>query len=303
MKLKEWAAFCLLGTIWGSSFLWIKIGVQEVGPITLGALRLLFGTAGLLLVFRLQGQSFPRGRTVLSRYLILAIFQTALPFAMIPWEETKIASSLAAILNATTPLFTILIAHFWLHDEKISLPRFLGLIVGFGGVIVLVSRDLNPGALQSNIWGQLAVLTAAASYAVGITFARRFMRGQPAVVQATMTVLIAEVLLWIVAPAAERPIRLPSQLIGWTAIVWLGMLGSFAAYLLFFYLINAWGPTRASMVTYMFPIIGLLLGVLLLGEPVDWHLVVGSLLIAAGIAIVNLKLRSRTASVAGATAD
>jgi len=303
MKLKEWAAFCLLGTIWGSSFLWIKIAVQEVSPITFAALRLFFGSAGLLVILRMQGQSFPRDPKVLSRYLVLAFFQTALPFALIPWGETKIESSLAAILNATTPLFTILIAHFWLHDEKISLARLLGLIVGFGGVIVLVSRDLTPGAFQSNVWGQAAVLAASASYGVGITFSRRFMRGQPPVVLATMTVLISEILLWIVAPIAEGPIHVPTRLIGWTAILWLGLLGSCTAYLLFFYLINAWGPTRASLVAYVFPVIGLLLGVIILGEAVDWHLGVGSFLIVAGIVIVNLKLKVRAVSVAPASTE
>lgn len=303
MKLKEWAAFGLLGTIWGSSFLWIKIGVQEIGPVTLAAFRLFFGLIGLLVVLRLQRQSFPREWRVLPAYLFMGVFQTALPFALIPWGETSIESSLASILNGTTPLFTILIAHFWLHDEKISLPRLIGLVVGFGGVVVLVSRDLTPGALHGNLWGQLAVLAASVSYGLGATFARKFMRGQPPVVQATMVVLVAEVLLWLTAPVVEYPVHIPHRLISWVAVVWLGVLGSCLAYLLFFYLINAWGPTRATLVAYVFPVVGLVLGVLLLGEAVDWHLVVGSLLVVAGIAIVNLRLGVRAPSAVSAAAD
>ncbi len=297
MKLKQWAAFCLLGSIWGSSFLWIKVGVQEIGPISLAAFRLLFGLVGLLVVMRLQKQSLPRDFRVIATYLVLGVFQAALPFALISWGETSIESGLAAILNGTTPLFTIIIAHLWLHDEKISLPRVVGLIVGFSGVVVLVSRDLRPGAIHSNVWGQIAVLVASVCYGIGATVARKFMRGQPPVVQATMVVLVADILLWLAVLVAERPLQIPTRPITWSALVWLGLLGSCLAYLLYFYLINAWGPTRATLVTYMFPLVGLLLGVALLGELTDWHLIVGSLLVVAGIVIVNLKLRFRGTSV------
>jgi len=303
MKLREWLAFGLLGTIWGSSFLWIKIGVQEVPPVTFAAVRLFFGLIGLLAIMRIQGHALQRGRNVLPAYLFMGVFQTALPFVLIPWSERTIASSLASVLNGTTPLFTILIAHFWLHDEKISLPRLIGLIVGFGGVIVLVSRDLTPGMLHSNLWGQLAVLAASASYGLASTFARKYRRGQPPVVQATMVVLIAEVLLWMTVPLAEHPIQLPRHFISWVALVWLGLLGSSLAYVLYFYLINAWGPTRANLVAYVFPVIGLILGVILLGEAVDWHLIVGSFLIVAGIAVVNLQVWVRAAPAVAASAD
>src|SRR3970040_1651330 len=157
MKLKEWGAFALLGLVWGSSFLWIKIAVQEIGPFTLVAFRLLFGLVGLLVIMRLQKQSFPRDRRVLLAYLFMGAVNTAIPFTLISWGETRIDSGLASILNGTVPLFPIVIAHFWLHDEKITLPRMTGLIVGFIGVVVLVSRDIGPQGVRGNIWGQLAV--------------------------------------------------------------------------------------------------------------------------------------------------
>jgi drug/metabolite transporter (DMT)-like permease len=176
MRLKQWGAFALLGLIWGSSFLWIKIaldenGAQETGPLTLVAFRLLFGLLGLLVVMRLQRQSFPRDRRTLLAYLFMGLFNTGVPFVLITWGETRIDSSLASILNGTVPLFTIIIAHFWLHDEKITLPRLAGLFVGFVGIVVLVSRDLRHADLFGNVWGQLAVIAASASSATGITFA------------------------------------------------------------------------------------------------------------------------------------
>ena len=302
MKLKEWSAFALLGLVWGSSFLWIKIAVEEIGPFTLVAFRLLFGLVGLLIIMRLRKQSFPRDRKTLLAFLFMGVFNTALPFTLISWGETKIDSSLASILNGTVPLFTIIIAHFWLHDDKITLPRIAGLIVGFAGVVVLVSRDLGPaGVFNGDILGQLAVLAASLCYATAITFSRRHLRGQPPLVQATMVILIADTLLWLTAPIVERPLHVPTLPITWFALAWLGLLGSCLAYLLFFYLINAWGPTRASLVTYVFPVIGLLLGIIFLGEIADWRLMIGSLLVVAGIVVVNLKVRFKPASVATAT--
>lgn len=298
MKLKEWGAFTLLGLVWGSSFLWIKIGVAEIGPFGLAAFRLLFGAIGLLIVVRLQKQSFPRDRKTLLAFLFMGLFQTALPFVLIPWGETKIDSGLASILNGTMPLFTIVIAHFWLHDEKITAARLAGLIAGFLGVVVLVSRDLGPaGTLRGNLWGQIAVLAASVSYATAGTFSRKHLRGQPPLLQATMVVVIADALVWLATPIFEPSIHIPRLPITWFALAWLGLLGSCLAYLLYFYLINAWGATRASVVTYVFPVVGLILGITFLAEAVDGRLVAGSLLIVGGIALVNLRSRTKAVPV------
>lgn len=293
MKLKEWGAFILLALVWGSSFLWIKIAVDEIGPFTLVAFRLLFGLLGLLLVMGWQRRSFPRDRRTLLAYLFMGAFNTAFPFVLISWGETKIDSGLASILNSTVPLFTIVIAHFWLHDEKITVPRIMGLIVGFLGVMVLVSRDFRPDGIHGNLWGQLAVIVAAVCYATAITFSRRYLRNQQPVVQSTMVLLIADAMLWLSIPIAEPSFRLPALPITWFSLLWLGLLGSCVAYLLFFFLINAWGPTRASVVTYTFPITGLVLGVLFRGEIMDWPLIAGTLLVVGGILVLNLKLRAK----------
>ena len=303
MKLKEWGAFGLLGLIWGSSFLWIKIAVQEIGPFLLVAIRLLFGLIGLVVVMRLQKQALPRDRKTLLAYLFMGAFNTALPFVLISWGETRIDSGLASILNGTVPLFTIIIAHFWLHDEKITLPRIAGLGVGFVGVVVLMSRDVGPQGLHVNVWGQIAVIAASISYAMAITFSRRHLRNQPPVLQSFMTLLIADALIWMAAPIAERPLVFPGLPLTWLALVWLGLLGSCTAYLLFFYLINAWGPTRASLVTYIFPVIGLILGITFLKEIADWRLGVGSLLIVGGIGVVNLRPPPKPAPLPSSAAD
>ncbi len=311
MKIKEWTAFGLLGVIWGSSFLWIKIAVDEsreaialygqpFGSFMLVAFRLLFGLIGLLIIMRWQKQAFVRNRNVLLSFLFMGVFNTAVPFVLITWGEKGIDSGLASILNGTVPLFTIIIAHFWLHDEKITAPRIAGLIVGFIGIIVLVSRDFDPsGLLKSSVLGQVAVLLASISYATAITFSRKYLRGQPPVLQSTMVLLIADSIIWVstpiaaqVAPSVESLI-LPTSGLRWFAVLWLGVLGSCVAYILFFYLNNVWGPTRASLVTYVFPVIGLFLGILFLNEAADWRLAIGSLLVVGGIGVVNLKLKPK----------
>ena len=291
MKLKEWGAFWLLGLVWGSSFLWIKIAVEHMGPMTVGALRQFIGLLGLAVVVAIRKQPFPRDPRTLLAYVVLGVLQSAIPFALIPWGETKIDSGLAAILNGTMPLFTILIAHFWLHDEKVTPARLGGLVVGFAGVVVLGGRDLTPGGLHGTLWGQLAILVATLSYAAATTFSRRYLRGEPPLVQATMVVLVGDALLWSAIVAVERPVHLPAAPIAWVAVAWLGLLGSCLAYLLYFYLLRAWGATRVSLVTYVFPIIGLVLGITFLGERVDWQLALGSLLVVAGILVVGRPAR------------
>lgn len=298
MKLKEWGAFFLLGTIWGTSFLWIKIAVQEIGPLTLVSFRLLFGLLGLLIVMAVQRKSFPTDRRTLGLYFVLSIFQTAIPFALISWGETEIASSLASILNGTVPLFTIVIAHFWLTDERFSFLRVLGLIVGFAGVVTLVSRDIGPEGLTGSALGQLAVVGASVSYAIGATFTRKYLRGQQPVVQSTMTLLFANLLIWIAAFIGERPFTLPVLPITWFALVWLGLLGSCTAYLLYFFLINTWGATRATVVTYVFPVVGLFLGLIFLHELLDLRLAIGSLLVVAGVIVLNWKRQKAAAAPA-----
>ncbi len=301
MKIKEWGAFVLLGLIWGSSFLWIKIAVEDVSPFVVVAFRVLFGLVGLLAVMYWQRQAIPRDRPTLLKYLFMGVFNVVVPFLLITWGETHIDSSLAAILNATTPLFVIVIAHFALHDEKITGPRLAGLIVGFVGVIALVSQDFRPEALQSDLLGQLAVLLAAISYAVALVFTRRQLRNAKPVVQSTMILVFATSIMWIITPVVERPLVLPAQPIAWLAVVWLGLLGLCVAYLLFFWLNNVWGPTRASLVTYVFPVVGVILGVIFLNETLNWNMVLGSALVVGGIVVVNRKPRE-SRSVAVATA-
>ncbi len=292
MRAREWSMFVLLGLIWGSSFLWIKVALGGDGsagfsPLLLVTFRLAFGIAGLLTLLAVQGLHLPRDGRTLRACAVVGLFNTALPFVLITWGETRIPSSIASILNGTVPLFTLVIAHFALHDEPLTLSRVAGLVAGFGGVVVLVGRGLGTGA--GSLAGQVAVVAAAVSYAGAATYTRRVLRGMSPLLQASTTMLCA---LAVVAPVTlmlEWPLVLPARPMAWVAAAWLGLLGSCTAYLLYFSLLNAWGATRASLVTYVFPVVGLLLGILILDEPIDWRLLAGTALIVAGIVIVNAR--------------
>ncbi len=301
MKPKDWGAFALLGCIWGSSFLWIKIAVRDVDPFTLVGWRLLFGLMGMIVVVGLSRPAFPRDRRTWIFMAILGITNTALPFVLISWGEKTIDSAVASILNSTVPLFTLVIAHLFLHDDRISLPKVVGLLTGFGGVVVLLLRDLQPGGQGGSVLGQAAVIVGAIAYAGSSVFARRTMRQVSPMVQAFIPMLAADAGVWAVATQAGNPGRLPAIPLTWVALLWLGLLGSCAAYLLYYHLLHSVGATRTTMVTYVFPVVGVALGVLFLGEQADWHLLVGALLVVSGIGVVNWP--SKAALVPAPAAD
>ncbi|MCX6026049.1 MAG: EamA family transporter [Chloroflexi bacterium] len=290
-RWKDWGAFWLLGLIWGSSFLWIHVAVQEIGPFMLVALRVLIGALGLALVAAVARPALPRTPRTYLAMAVLGLINTALPFVLISWGETRIPSSLASILNGTVPLFTILIAHVALHDDRITLPRVLGLAVGFAGVVVLLSKDLEPGTIHASLLGQGAVILAAVSYAGASVFARTQIRNLAPLASAMLPLIAADLFMWLALPVFESPVRFPRLPLTWVALVWLGLLGSCIAYLLYFHLIRQWGPTRSTMVTYVFPVVGLILGILFLNEHADWRLMAGSALIVAGIGVVNWRPR------------
>lgn len=297
MKPKDWLAFILLGTIWGSSFLWIKIAVQEIGPILLVALRLLFAILSLLVVVAFNRPPFPRQRRVWFYLTLLGLTNNALPYVLISWGEQYIDSAVAAVLNSTTPLFTMLVAHLFLTDDRMTRLRVLSLLLGFAGIVLLFSRDLFAGP-QGSLLGQVAVLLASVCYAGSSVFARRTTKGLSPVVQALVPFLGADLVLWLLVPVVESPLTLPQLPITWLAVVWLGVLGTGMAFLLYFFLLHSVGPTRTALVTYIFPLVGVALGVIFLNERLDWQLLTGAAMVIASVVLVNTRERQTVKSSA-----
>ena len=172
--------------------------------------------------------------------------------------------------------------------------KTLGLLIGFAGVVVLLSKDLTANA-QNSIIGQAAVILASLFYAGSAVFARKLTQHVQGTVRGAMPLITSTIFMWIVGPVAEQPFLIPKLSLTWISILWLGILGSGLAVIMLWYLIHEIGPTRATMVTYLFPVGGVILGVIFLNEQLSWQLLVGTILIVASLAVVNWKSAKKTA--------
>jgi len=299
MKKGVWLAFWILGATWGSSFMLIRIGVQEINPFELVFIRVGIAAVGLLLILRWRGIAIPTERSVLLPLIVIGIGNPAIPFLLISWGEQSIHSSVASILQSTASLFTLVIAHFFFADERLSLQRVGGMVVGFMGVIVLFSANIEGGkVLIDGILGQLAIVVASLFYATFITYSRVMLQGKrvPPLVVAAITMSSATIVMGIA--------MFISPLFGGPAPVWLGdvsrksaaaavtlgLFNTLFAYTLFYTIVSNLGAARAAMVTYVVPVVGLVLGIVFLSEPFSVYLISGAALIVGGIAVVNLPL-------------
>jgi drug/metabolite transporter (DMT)-like permease len=291
----EWILFVILGFFWGSSYLFIKIGVDNgLPPFTLVMLRLFFGLLLLATVVRIAGEPLPREAKTYGHLIVMASINIVVPFSLITWAERSVDSALAATLNAAVPLFVIVIAAIFLRDERITANRLAGLFVGFIGVAVLVGFD--PATLtSSNFSGEIALIGSTISYACGAVYARRNIHGLRPMIPALFQVGFAFAIVTVLAFVFERPLTVfgSMNLTSLFAVVWLGLLGSGLAYLLFFRILSVWGATRTSMVAYLLPVYGIALGALVLHEKVDGRLLIGTALVIGGVALVNSKYGAR----------
>jgi drug/metabolite transporter (DMT)-like permease len=281
-------AFITLGLIWGSSFLWIKIAVDELPAATVVAQRLTIGFAGMAVFLRFTGTPMPRAPRELLPLAIMGLLNGALPYLLITWGEEVVDSATAAVLNSLTPIFSLVIAGLLLRTEPVTYLRVIGLVVGFAGAALLATREFELRNDPAGLVGAAAVTLAALSYAVAASYAKRSMQVTHRNVVATGTALFGAIFAWPLALVSDG-VQLPTQPDTILAVVWLGIMGACVAYLLYFYLIAELGATLGSMVTYVFPVVGVALGVVVLGELLDLRLVIGTTLVLAGIGIVSLR--------------
>ncbi|MFT7387086.1 MAG: drug/metabolite transporter (DMT)-like permease [Candidatus Endobugula sp.] len=267
MGKKEWGMLLMLSVLWGGSFFFVGIAVNELPPLTIVTLRLVLAALTLWLVMTFLGQRLPRGINVWGNFLVMGIFNSALPFSLIVWGQTHITSGLASVLNATTPLFTVIIAGVFLADEKISVRKVISVVIGFLGVMVLI----GPSSLEGfgvNVFAQLAVLCAAASYGISGVYGRRFKGlGLPPLAIATGQLMTSSLILFPISMVLDRPYELesPSAAV-WLSVTCLAVFSTGLAYILYFRILSSSGITNLSMVTFLIPITAILLGVIVLGE-------------------------------------
>jgi len=283
----DWLVFLGLGFLWGSSYLFIKIGVEAgLAPFTLIMARLFIGFLLLAAVVIVAREALPRQRVMYLHLIVMALINIVVPFALITWAEGFVESSLAATLNAPVPLFVVLIAPLILADERLTGTKLVGVALGLLGVVVLVGFD--PGSLGRNDFvAELALVGSCFAYAVGAVYARRFVKGLRPMIPAVSQVGFALVIVTVLAFVFENPLASPITVDTLVAVIWLGLFGSGLAYLVYFRLLRNWGAGRTALVAYELPVWGIALGFLVLGEPLQASLLVGTALVIAGIAIVN----------------
>ncbi|MCB9959301.1 MAG: DMT family transporter [Rhodospirillaceae bacterium] len=291
MGALDWATLIALSLLWGGSFFFNQVAVADIPVFSVVVGRVALAAAILHAVVRLAGLAMPTDPKIWLAFLGMGLFNNAIPFSLIVWGQTQIGSGLASILNATTPLFTVLVAHRFTADEKITPARLAGVLVGLIGVAVMLGIDAL-GTLGASLAAQLACLAAALSYAAAGVFGRRFRTlGVSPLATATGQVTASSVLLAPVMLAVDRPwqMDLPGgEALG--ALVGLAALSTALAYILYFRLLANAGATNLLLVTFLIPVSAIALGVLVLGERLSAVHLAGMALIGLGLALIDGRL-------------
>jgi drug/metabolite transporter (DMT)-like permease len=303
MTTREWAMLLGLSVLWGGSFFFAGVALKELPPFTVVALRVSIAAVILNIVVRAWRLEVPRSRAVGAAFFGMGLLNNAIPFSLIAWGQTHIASGLAAILNATTPLSTVVVAHFLTRDEKMTVNRAAGVFIGLAGVVLMIGPEALKG-IGTNVLAQLAVLVAATVYAFAGVYGRRFKQmGVAPMVTAMGQVTASSVMLVPVAFLVDRPWTLPTpSLAAAGAILGFAVLSTALAYVIYFRLLASAGATNLLLVTFLNPIGAILLGSLVLGERLDANHILGMALIGAGLAAIDgrlIKLLRRSGPPAG----
>ena len=285
MSTREWALLLLLSLFWGATFFFIEIGLRDLAPFTLVLGRVGLAACALLLFVRVSGYHLPRDPAVWRAFFIMALLNNVVPFSLIVGGQTQIDSGQAAVLNATTPFFGILLAHFVASDERITINRLVGIGLGIVGVAVLVGPDAVAGLGQRGL-GQIAILGAGFSYACAAIYGRRF-RQHPPVVVAAGQVTAAAIMLLPIALVIDRPWMFSPDALTWGALLGLALPGTAIAYVIYFRLLTTAGATNLMLVTLIIPVTAVLLGMLILGERPGPLTFGGMALILGGLVIID----------------
>src|SRR5258708_19691491 len=294
VKLKDYLVLFALAALWGASFLFMKVAIDDMSPLTLVAVRLVLGALGLLLVVPFRPSIMKGWDTHLWAFFIVAFFNAVIPYLAISWGEEYVSSGMAAILNATTPLAVVIISHWWPGGERLTWTRIGGVMIGLVGVgLVVGSGGFTRKTSPLYIWGTLLVLLGSASYALGGLFARKMLVGLPSMQPAIGQTAMGAVML---APIAGIAFALHPQQTFHVPLIWalgsaiaLALGGTSLAYICYYWLLERVGPTRTLIVTYLLPCTPLIYAAVLLHESVDITAILGIILVLIGIFFTGKK--------------
>jgi len=291
----DFGTLVLLGFIWGSSFMFIELGLRSMTPISLAASRIAIGAAILLTAAHAMGHPFPRDLRHWRYFLMMGFLGHVVPFSLINAGQVAIDSGLAAILIATVPLITLPLAHAF-TDDRINARKAIGVTLGFGGIVILVGPEAL-GGLGARFWGQLMIVGAAICFGITLVLARRIKDVHPLVASAA-SLSCSTVMTVILAFVVETPLSLSPGAASLLGIVLLGVFSTGAAMLIYFHLNSTVGPNFVAANNYIAPGVGVIWGVMLLGEPFTWRMVGAFVVILAGIAVATLRRRAPPADSA-----
>ena len=294
MRPLEWLLLIILSILWGGSFFFVGVAVASLPPFTLVALRVGIAAITLNLIAAVSGIKLVFSSRLWFTFFSMGLLNNVIPFTLIVWGQTYLASGLAAILNAMTPFFTIIVAHAFTSDEKLTQTRLVGLVIGFFGVIVLIGSDLLHNQ-DGNALAPFAVLGGAFSYAVAGVYGRRFSRmGLNPLAVASGQLTASTVILLPIALAVDRPWTLPPPAgDAWGAVIGLALLSTALAYLLYFRILATAGATNLLLVTFLIPVSAILLGTALLGEQLLPRQIIGMVILGLGLATIDGRLIPR----------
>ncbi len=285
MGLTEWLLILILSVIWGASFFFVEVTVDTMTPFTIVLCRVGIAAAALWAFVLATGRKLPESKGVWGGLVVLGALNNVLPFSLITWGQTMIDSSLASILNAFSPVFSVLLAHFLTREERLTPNRLAGVLFGWAGVAVLIGVSSLSGNRMA-VTGQLAVLGASLLYAFAAIFGRRFKDLDPVVVAAGM--LTGSTLIMVpVAFIFEQPFSLSPTAITWAAMAGLALVSTALAYIIYFYVLARAGATNILLVTFLIPVSAIFLGVVVLGESPSWNAFAGMAMIFAGLLSID----------------
>ena len=290
MGTREWVLLVFLSTLWGGAFFFGAIAVKQVEPFTLAFLRMGLAALALALVAALLGLKLPKSRDLWISLALLGVVGTAAPFSLIYWGQTEINSGLASILNAATPLWTIVVAHFFTTDEKFTLRRFLGVLTGLAGVAVIMAPSVRVSWSDSPLLAEASILGAGLCYAVAGVFAKRFKEVPPVILSCGQLAFGALFILPVVF-AFDQPFSRPApDAVAIAAVLAIALLSTALAFIIYFEILRVAGATNVMLVTLLVPVSAIFLGALILGEALAARHFAGLALIACGLMLIDGRL-------------
>jgi len=291
MTASEWSLLIFLAALWGGSYFYVGVAVKVLSPLDIVAFRVGLGAFLLYLIVRVVGARMPRDRATWTAFLIMGVTNNVIPFNLIAWAQSHVASGLAAILNATTPLFAVVLAHYLTKDERMTPLRVAGVVIGFGGVVIMIGPDAVAGA-TTDLFADLALLLASLFYAFSPIYGRRFARsGLSPIVAATGQFTASAAVLIPLALIIDQPWTLPMPTAGvWGALIGLGALSGALAYIIYYRLLATAGAVNLILVTFLVPVTAILLGALFLGERLAANHFIGMACIGLGLAAIDGRL-------------